>query len=105
MISGKRLFDLVGSGLALLVSGPLFVLIALAIKLEDGGPVFFRQERVGLKGRLFRIRKFRTMRPAAPGLPLTVAGDQRITRVRRRLRRLKLDERAQLLHVALGGIS
>jgi FlaA1/EpsC-like NDP-sugar epimerase/lipopolysaccharide/colanic/teichoic acid biosynthesis glycosyltransferase len=106
MISGKRLFDLVGSGLALLVSAPLFVLIALVVKLEDGGPVFFLQERVGRKGRLFRIRKFRTMRAAAhPGLPLTVAGDQRITRAGRWLRRFKLDELPQLLHVLRGEMS
>jgi FlaA1/EpsC-like NDP-sugar epimerase/lipopolysaccharide/colanic/teichoic acid biosynthesis glycosyltransferase len=100
---GKRTLDVVGSLLGLLLTAPLLAVIALAIRLEDGGPAFFVQERVGLKGRLFRMYKFRTMRVALqPGLPLTVAGDARITRVGRWLRRYKLDELPQLFHVLRG---
>ena len=62
MISAKRMVDLIGSAVGLLLTWPVFVVIAVAIKAEDGGPVFFRQQRVGLRGRLFQTWKFRTMR-------------------------------------------
>lgn len=103
----KRLFDLFWSMLGLAVLWPLFLLIALLIKLEDGGPVFFRQERVGYKGRSFRIWKFRTMVVDAEklGKPLTVGRDPRITRVGYWLRRFKLDELPQLINVMLGQMS
>lgn len=107
MTVSKRLFDLLATTAGLLVIWPLFLGIALAIKLDDGGPVFFRHERVGRKGQPFRMWKFRSMRVDAPRLggPLTVAGDPRITRVGRWLRRSKLDELPQLLNVLAGDMS
>ena len=103
----KRLFDLAGAGLALLLLAPLLLLLALAIRLDSAGPVFFRQERVGRLGVLFRIHKFRTMRVDAPalGLPLTVGRDARITRVGHWLRHYRLDELPQLMDVLLGRMS
>ena len=103
----KRLFDLLMSSLGLLALGPLLILIALAVKLDSPGPVFFRQERVGRFGVPFRIHKFRTMRhdPAGQGLQITVGADRRITRVGGLLRRTKLDELPQLIDVWLGTMS
>ena len=103
----KRLFDLLGAGLALLLLAPLLLLLALAIRLDSAGPVFFRQERVGRFGVLFRIHKFRTMQvdASALGPPLTVGRDARITRVGHWLRHYRLDELPQLLDVLLGRMS
>ena len=103
----KRLFDLLGASLALLLLSPLLLLLALAIKLDSPGPVFFRQERVGRHGRPFRIHKLRTMAVDAPqrGLPLTVGADPRITRVGARLRGLRLDELPQFIDVLAGDMS
>ena len=103
----KRLFDLLGASLALLLLLPLLLLLALAIKLDSPGPVFFRQERVGRHGRLFRIHKLRTMAVDAParGLALTVGADPRITRVGARLRGLRLDELPQFIDVLAGDMS
>lgn len=103
----KRGFDLVIASLALLLLSPLFVVIALSIKLESPGPVFYRQQRVGRFGRLFRIHKFRTMREDADrvGLAITVAEDPRITRLGRRLRGRRLDELPQLIDVLQGSMS
>ena len=101
----KRLFDLLGAGLALVLLAPLLLAIALLIKLDSPGPVFFRQERVGRLGRPFRIFKFRTMRADSAGLPLTVGDDPRITRAGAWLRRHKLDELPQLIDVLRGTMS
>lgn len=103
----KRLFDLAVAALALLLLAPLFVLLALVIRLDTPGPVFFRQERVGRHGRSFRIHKFRTMVADAPtrGLPLTVGADSRITRSGQWLRRTRLDELPQLIDVLQGRMS
>ena len=103
----KRLFDWLMSSLGLLVLGPLLLLIALAVKLDSQGPVFFRQERVGRFGKTFRIHKFRTMRhdPAGKGLQITVGADSRITRVGGVLRSTKLDELPQLIDVWVGTMS
>jgi lipopolysaccharide/colanic/teichoic acid biosynthesis glycosyltransferase len=103
----KRLFDLVGAALGLLLLAPLLGAIALWIKLDSPGPVFFRQLRVGRYGVPFRIHKFRTMRADAPALgpALTVGADPRITRAGRFLRRCKLDELPQLLDVLAGTMS
>jgi len=103
----KRLFDLVLSTLGLLVLAPLLLLMALAIKLDSSGPVFFRQERVGRFGQPFRIHKCRTMRhdPASKGPQITVGADSRITRVGGFLRRTKLDELPQLIDVWVGSMS
>ena len=103
----KRLMDVAISGCALLVLWPLLLLIALAIKIDDPGPVFYRQVRVGRNGKEFRIFKFRTMVVDADkkGLQITVGRDSRITRVGAFLRKTKLDELAQLLNVFLGDMS
>lgn len=103
----KRLFDWVMSSLGLLALGPLLILIALAVKLDSPGPVFFRQERVGRFGVPFHIHKFRTMRhdPAGRGLQITVGADRRITRVGQFLRASKLDELPQLIDVWQGAMS
>ncbi|MEY8879653.1 MAG: sugar transferase [Leptothrix sp. (in: b-proteobacteria)] len=103
----KRLFDLLLAGAGLLALLPLLLLIALAIKLDSRGPVFYRQVRVGRHGREFRIHKFRTMthNPADRGPQLTVGLDARITRVGAFLRRSKLDELAQLIDVLQGSMS
>lgn len=103
----KRLFDWLASGLGLLVLSPLLLVLALWIRLDSPGPVFFRQERVGQGGRVFRIHKFRTMVSDAElrGLQITVGADARVTRVGQWLRKFKLDELPQLLDVWLGHMS
>ncbi|MBS3967365.1 MAG: sugar transferase [Truepera sp.] len=103
----KRLLDLTGAGLGLLVLSPVFAAIAALIKLDSPGPVFFRQERVGRHGQPFWIFKFRSMRTDAPSLggQLTVGRDPRITRVGALLRQTKLDELPQLLNVLRGEMS
>lgn len=102
----KRLVDIAVSALGLLVLAPLGLLIAALIKLDSHGPVFFRQERVGRGGKLFRIFKFRTMTQATGAyLQITVEGDRRITRVGGWLRRTKLDELPQLIDVLRGTMS
>ena len=103
----KRLFDILASGLGLLVLSPLFLVLAVWIPLDSQGPVFYRQTRVGRGGRDFRIFKFRTMRVGADkGSLVTIGGrDPRVTRVGAFLRRLKLDELPQLLNVLVGDMS
>ena len=102
----KRLFDVLMSSLGLLALGPLLILIALAVKLDSPGPVFFRQERVGRFGVPFRIHKFRTMHVHdGSGPQVTAAGDARITRAGRWLRATKLDELPQLIDVLKGDMS
>lgn len=92
---------------ALLVLSPLLLWVALRIKLDSPGPVFFRQQRVGRHGVLFRIHKFRTMVANAPALgpPLTVGADPRITRVGGWLRRTRIDELPQFIDVLQGTMS
>ena len=103
----KRLFDWVASSLGLLVLTPLLLLLAIWIRLDSQGPVFFRQERVGLGGRLFRIHKFRTMVIDAEkeGLQITVGVDARVTKAGHWMRKHKLDELPQLLDVWMGNMS
>jgi lipopolysaccharide/colanic/teichoic acid biosynthesis glycosyltransferase len=103
----KRLLDLIFAALGLIVVSPLMAVIALVIKLSDGGRVFFAQERVGQFGVPFRMYKFRTMVANAErlGIPLTTHNDSRITRVGRWLRRTKLDELPQLWNVVKGNMS
>ena len=103
----KRLFDLLASSLGLLLLAPLFLVLAILIRLDSSGPVFFRQERVGRAGKFFRIHKFRTMVTDADrrGSQITVGADPRITRVGRWLRSTKLDELPQLLDVWIGNMS
>lgn len=103
----KRLFDLAASALGLIILSPVFMAIAMAIKLESVGPVFFRQERVGRWGKVFSIHKFRTMVVDAErkGLQITVGADPRVTRVGVVLRKYKLDELPQLVDVLIGKMS
>ena len=103
----KRLFDIVGASAALLLLWPLLLAVALWIKLDSPGPVFFRQERVGRHGLPFRIHKFRTMVTDAPtrGLPITVGADPRITRAGGFLRRTRIDELPQFIDVLQGTMS
>ena len=103
----KRAMDIVLSACALAVLWPLLLLIALAIWIDDPGPVFYRQVRVGRNGKTFRIFKFRSMVMDADkkGLAITVGRDSRITRVGAVLRKTKLDELAQLLNLILGQMS
>ena len=103
----KRLFDIALSSAGLVASAPIWLLVAAAIRLEDGGPVFFIQPRVGRQGRLFQAFKFRSMIPAAGAMPATQAGadDPRITRVGRLLRATAVDELPQLLNILRGDMS
>lgn len=103
----KRLFDIVFGTIGLLVTLPVFLAIAGLVLVTDGRPVFFRQERVGYRGKPFRIWKFRTMVNNAEklGIPLTAGADPRITRVGGWLRATKLDELPQLLNVIAGDMS
>lgn len=103
----KRVFDVVVAAAGLVVLSPLFALVAVAIRVDDPGPVFFRHTRVGRGGERFRMWKFRTMTVDAErrGGPLTVGSDPRITRMGRVLRARKLDELPQLLNVLSGRMS
>ena len=101
----KRAFDLAASGIGLLLLSPLLLALAAWIRLDSPGPVFFRQERIGLRGRPFRIYKFRSMRVDHSGPQITVGADDRITRSGHIIRAYKLDELPQLLNVFLGDMS
>lgn len=103
----KRLFDIVASGLALIVLSPLFLVLAIWIKLDSKGPVFYRQVRVGWKNKDFRIFKFRSMRVGADkGSLVTIGGhDPRVTRSGYFIRKFKFDELPQLINVVLGDMS
>ena len=102
----KRLFDIISSAAALAVTLPFFPLVALAIKLDSKGPVFYCQERVGINGRRFKIVKFRTMISDADRQgPITRGHDRRITRVGSMLRRSKIDEFPTYVNVLMGSMS
>jgi lipopolysaccharide/colanic/teichoic acid biosynthesis glycosyltransferase len=104
----KRVFDVVLAATGLVASAPLWLLLAIAIKLEDGGPVFFRQGRVGRGGRVFDALKFRSMVPdaeARTGPVQATAGDPRVTRVGRLMRSTAMDELPQLWNIVAGDMS
>lgn len=102
----KRAFDLFASVIALIVFLPVFLILAIAIKLDSPGPVFYRQERVTQYGKRFRIHKFRTMvQNADKGSQVTVNHDSRVTRIGRVLRACRLDETAQLFDVIRGTLT
>jgi lipopolysaccharide/colanic/teichoic acid biosynthesis glycosyltransferase len=103
--ASRRLFDTFCAAAGLVLLLPVFALIAAAILLNDGRPVFFTQTRVGRRGEPFRIWKFRTMRFGAAGDAITAAGDQRITTTGALLRKCKLDELPQLWNVLRGEMS
>lgn len=104
MTLSKRLLDLAASSIGLLVLVPVFLAVAILIVLDDGGSPFFLQPRVGRRGRIFRLVKFRSMRshPVSPGSLLTVGRDPRVTRVGHWLRKTKIDELPQLWNVLVG---
>ncbi|MCR4861346.1 MAG: sugar transferase [Ruminococcus sp.] len=103
----KRVFDVVVSTIMLFVLFPVFIVIAIAIKLDSPGPVFYKQERVTQYGRKFRIYKFRTMVNNADkiGSQVTVSNDSRITKVGAKIRDYRLDEIGQLINVFKGDMS
>jgi lipopolysaccharide/colanic/teichoic acid biosynthesis glycosyltransferase len=104
----KRALDIFLAGFGVVASAPLWALFAIAIKFEDGGPVFFRQERVGRWGRTFGALKFRSMRPdaeALTGAVQAVEGDPRVTRVGRVMRATAMDELPQLWNILRGEMS
>ena len=104
----KRTFDVMLSGFGLVLSSPLWALLATAIKLEDGGPIFFAQERVGLGGRVFTALKFRSMRPDAEAIVGAVQAterDPRVTRIGRFMRGTAMDELPQLWNIFSGDMS
>ncbi len=107
MFAVKRLFDIAGSALGLLLSLPLWPFIALAVKIDSNGPVFFTQERVGWRGNTFRIIKFRTMvnNAEAAGPQWATKNDARVTHVGHLLRRTRMDELPQLWNVFRGQMS
>ncbi len=103
----KRIFDIVASGLGLIILSPLFLILAIWIKLDSKGPVFYRQVRVGKKNKDFRIFKFRSMRVGSDkGSLVTIGGhDPRITRSGYFIRKFKFDELPQLINVLIGDMS
>ena len=103
----KRAFDIISSGLGLIVLSPLFLVLAIWIKLDSKGPVFYRQVRVGYKNKDFRIFKFRSMRVGADkGSLVTIGGhDPRVTRSGYFIRKFKFDELPQLINVFVGDMS
>lgn len=103
----KKIFDLYLSLILIVLFSPLFFIIALLIKQDSCGPVFYKGERIGKNGVPFRMYKFRTMVPDADqkGGPSTALGDPRMTRIGRFLRKTKLDELPQLINILLGQMS
>jgi lipopolysaccharide/colanic/teichoic acid biosynthesis glycosyltransferase len=104
----KRVFDMALSGFGLLASSPVWLALAVLIKLEDGGPVFYTQDRVGRRGRRFLAMKFRSMRPdaeASSGPVQATEHDPRVTRIGRWMRRTAMDELPQLWNIFRGDMS
>lgn len=103
----KRVFDFFVSTIMLLLLSPLFLILAIAIKVDSRGPVFFRQERITQYGKRFRIFKFRTMVAGADkmGSQVTVSNDMRITKVGKFIRKCRLDEVSQLIDIWRGTMS
>ena len=103
----KRCFDIIFSILLLILISPILLIMAILIKIDSRGPVFYRQERVTTNGKIFRIFKFRTMVQNADkmGTLVTVANDNRITRMGKLIRKTRLDELPQVINVLLGDMS
>jgi lipopolysaccharide/colanic/teichoic acid biosynthesis glycosyltransferase len=101
----KRTIDVLLSAIILVALVPVIAIVALAVRIESPGPLFYRAERVGRGGRTFRMLKFRKMQPDSGGLRLTTRDDARFTRVGGFLARSKLDELPQLLNVLRGDMS
>jgi sugar transferase EpsL len=105
LLGVKRTLDLIGAGVGLIALSPLLAGIGLFLLLKQGRPIFFRQRRPGLHGRLFTIVKFRTMRSARPGEVWYATDPQRVTRIGRILRSTSLDELPELWNVLRGEMS
>lgn len=107
MYAGKRIFDLIFSLFVLIMISPLLLLVAILVKIDSKGPVFYKAIRVGQFGRIFKMWKFRTMVEGADlkGPSITVSNDNRVTRIGRILRKTKLDELPSFLNVLLGDMS
>lgn len=101
----KRIFDFVFAFILLIFSSPIFLILAIWIKFDSKGTVFFRQERVTQYGKIFRIYKFRTMTQDAKGSLITSKTDARITKVGKIIRKIKLDELPQLINILFGDMS
>jgi len=101
----KRLLDVILSGAAILLLSPVMLVTALLIRLEDGGPALFRQERAGQGGQPFRLMKFRSMPINTPNVPSSQAGTIRVTRIGKFIRRANIDELPQLLTIFQGRMS
>ncbi len=103
----KRIFDITVALIGLIILIPVFIVVAILIKLDSPGPVFFKGKRVGQYGKIFYILKFRSMVPDAPqkGATITCKDDPRITRIGRFLRNTKLDELPSLVNVLKGEMS
>ena len=103
----KRLFDICLSLILLVILSPVFLVLAICIKLEDGGPIFYRQQRITTYGRVFRIFKVRTMILNADkmGPIVTQDNDSRITKIGKKIRDFRLDEIAQLINVLIGDMT
>lgn len=102
----KRVFDIFVSLILLIILSPIFLILAIAIKCDSKGPVFYRQERITQYGKVFRIHKFRSMTVGADkGSLVTVKGDTRVTKVGKFIRKCKLDEVSQLIDVFQGNMS
>jgi lipopolysaccharide/colanic/teichoic acid biosynthesis glycosyltransferase len=100
-----RSCEIVLAACGLVVVAPILLIAALLVRLDSRGKVLFRQQRIGLNGKMFTLLKLRTMRPAKKGLMITAADDMRVTRVGRFLRRAKIDELPELWNVLLGDMS
>jgi undecaprenyl phosphate N,N'-diacetylbacillosamine 1-phosphate transferase len=105
----KRIIDIIGSLLGIIIISPVLIVVAILIKLTSNGPVFFRQERLGKNGKIFKIIKYRTMvvnaEKIGDGLKVKSENDSRITKVGRFLRATSLDELPQLFNVLVGDMS
>ena len=114
----KRFFDILASLIGLIVLSPVFLIVAIAIKIDDGGPIFYNQERIGKNGKEFKMYKFRSMKVNADqeldklihknevdGAMFKMKDDPRITRVGKFIRKTSIDEFPQLLNVLLGQMS
>jgi len=103
----KRVFDVIVSGLLLILFAVPMLIVAISIKVDSSGPVFYRQERVTAYGKVFKIHKFRTMVNGADkmGAAVTVSGDARVTKVGKKIRDLRIDEIPQLIDVFTGNMS
>jgi lipopolysaccharide/colanic/teichoic acid biosynthesis glycosyltransferase len=103
----KRLFDIVISLVLLIILSPIFLVIAILIKIDSKGPIFYRQERVTQYGKIFKIFKFRTMVQDADkiGTLITIGNDHRITKIGNKIRKFRIDEIPQLINVLIGNMS